>query len=199
MKIVIKEASPEFSSTASKLIISTGKRLFYLMFGNRAEYVIENLFKEEKNLFSYRHTFFAFLDGSIAGLVLSYSRKEIEREARNTGRLFLKYYGLPLIFKLLSLKKMDSILGDLENNDYYVSHLAVLEEYRRRGVGKGLLAHIEQIARQNSFTRVKLDVESENLPAIKMYKKAGYYPEYKRDIKFGLKQNLSFIRMVKKI
>ena len=199
MDLKIVRGFPEYEGEVSELIISTGEDLFALMFGRQAPNVIGSLFFEKNNLFSFEHSYFALVEENLAGILVSYPGSTIDREAGNTGRLFLKYYGFRLLFKIGRLKKMDSILSGIEKTDYYISNLAVDGRYRRKGIGKELLKKAEELAISSGCHAVKLDVEGDNYPAISLYRKAGYLPEYRRDIKFGRGKTLSFTRMVKRL
>ncbi len=71
----------------------------------------------------------------------------------------------------------------------WLEELFVLEEYRSHGLGKECFDHIEKYARENGFTRVRLEVEEENVRARALYDRLGYKPlaymqmlkEYRKD------------------
>jgi ribosomal protein S18 acetylase RimI-like enzyme len=53
-------------------------------------------------------------------------------------------------------------------------HLYVQPSYRRRGVGRQLLAHVENFGRQRRAQRVWLETTSVNVPGIRAYERLGY-------------------------
>ena len=57
---------------------------------------------------------------------------------------------------------------------WYVDALAVVEDARRRGVARALLADAEAIARATGATGVSLDTGLENTPARHLYEASGY-------------------------
>ena len=63
---------------------------------------------------------------------------------------------------------------DIEDDEYYISVLAVDERYRRKGIGSSLLSHSIQTAKDKDCKSVVLDVDRSNEPAIKLYRKFGF-------------------------
>jgi ribosomal protein S18 acetylase RimI-like enzyme len=53
-------------------------------------------------------------------------------------------------------------------------HLYVAPEWRRRGVGRALLTHIEQYGRRRKAERVWLETTSVNVPGLLAYERLGY-------------------------
>ena len=62
----------------------------------------------------------------------------------------------------------------------YVDILAVSSEFEGRGVGRALLSHVEQWARERDFVEVVLDVFAGNAHAIAFYTRLGYAPDHIR-------------------
>ena len=52
--------------------------------------------------------------------------------------------------------------------------VSVLKEYSNKGIGSRLLREIIKFAKNNSFKVIDLQVRSDNLPAIHLYKKFGF-------------------------
>jgi ribosomal protein S18 acetylase RimI-like enzyme len=62
----------------------------------------------------------------------------------------------------------------LVTQDYaYVSDLVVTMAKQRLGVGRALMAHAEQWAKQRGLNQLRLNVRSFNMPAIKLYESVG--------------------------
>lgn len=55
-----------------------------------------------------------------------------------------------------------------------IEHIAVLPEYRRRGLGKALLEWSLRQLRDRGARRVELHVTADNLPAIRLYTDRGF-------------------------
>lgn len=71
--------------------------------------------------------------------------------------------------------------------------VAVLKEYRNKGIASKLISHIESIAKkQNTDIIYMLEVSENNLPAQKLYEKLGYKKVHTRKDYYG-KNNSAFI------
>ncbi len=55
-----------------------------------------------------------------------------------------------------------------------VWELHVAADYRRRGIGRGLLASVEDAARSSGLRGVSIETQSSNVPAIDFYRACGY-------------------------
>ena len=62
----------------------------------------------------------------------------------------------------------------------YVEILVVAEEAEGRGIGKALMAHAEQWAREHGCREVVLDVFANNPSAIAFYERVGFAPDHIR-------------------
>jgi ribosomal protein S18 acetylase RimI-like enzyme len=106
---------------------------------------------------------------------------------------------------ILSSKNYDKYLSD--NNIYNKSHygliganglfvynLCVLPKYRKKGIANTLLNHIIKYATQNKIKYINLMVFSNNVNAIKLYKKYNF-TEYQRNT--AQHNNLEIITMIK--
>lgn len=56
----------------------------------------------------------------------------------------------------------------------HITNVAVLEEYRGRGIGGMLLAQAVETARTAGLKLLTLEVRRSNMPAIALYKKVGF-------------------------
>lgn len=63
----------------------------------------------------------------------------------------------------------------------YIQTIEVLPEKRARGVGRELLAHIEESAREAGAPAIGLHVDAENAGAIRLYERQGYACEGRRE------------------
>lgn len=60
------------------------------------------------------------------------------------------------------------------NNRLRIHEILVLEEYRKKGIGKLLLNKAKQIARQKNCRAIVLETQTNNVGAIAFYKKQGF-------------------------
>ena len=52
--------------------------------------------------------------------------------------------------------------------------VGVLSEYRKRGIGKGLLEAVFQYMREKGIGVLSLEVREDNTPALRLYEKLGF-------------------------
>ncbi len=81
--------------------------------------------------------------------------------------------------------------------EYYISNIAVFPEYRGMGIGTGLMARVEDDTKRKGLKKTALDVEMENLGAIKLYQRLGYRIIKESSVKLAGKL-FRFYRMDKK-
>jgi ribosomal protein S18 acetylase RimI-like enzyme len=80
--------------------------------------------------------------------------------------------GTPLGF--ISLKVRPDVVGTERS---HVADIAVREDARKMGVGRGLMQAGEAWARERGLPVLSLDVRSTNQPALAFYQTLGYRPE----------------------
>lgn len=70
---------------------------------------------------------------------------------------------------ILGFITVQSILSDIE-----ILNICVDIEHRKKGIGQLLIKHIINLAFQNSFSTIFLEVNVNNIHAIELYKKVGF-------------------------
>ncbi len=196
--IIIRKGLPEDAQDFTNLILLSALNLFLTMFGSGVRSAIQNLFRQRRNLFSFEHSYFIEVDDIKAGMILGYDGKTEREERWRTGLLMIKFMKLKFFTKILSLLKAWSLVGRAEDNEYYISNVAVYPEFRSINLGTNLLSKVEEEAKSCSAGRITLDVEVDNQGAIKLYKKLGFSIVGKpRKIKINRKI-FAFFRMCKK-
>ncbi|MEQ2130461.1 GNAT family N-acetyltransferase [Caldanaerobacter subterraneus KAk] len=197
--ILIKRGKLEYAKDFSELIFLSAPSFFPYLFGPKVKELMENLFKQPKNFFSFEHSIFVEIDNKIAGMVLGYSFEQKIEEELNTGLLLAKYLKGDFLRKLPYLFKAESILGKITKEEYYLSNIAVYSEFRGLGLGSKLLEEIEQEARKLKCKRIVLDVEIENEKAIKLYEKLGYKIIERSPLFKSRDKNFQFFKMQKEL
>ena len=66
---------------------------------------------------------------------------------------------------------VDQVIGD---RHAYILLLYVMPEYRRQGIGKALMLHAEQWARERGDRQIALQVFQSNQPALNLYQQMHY-------------------------
>ncbi len=132
-------------------------------------------------LYTYVHTRVAEMDGIAVGSLLSYPG-DIYRELRH--KAFTELWP--------ELSEMDATSDqETDPGEYYLDSLAVLPQYRGKGIGRGLLRDGIEKGRSLGYTKVALVADSEMPHLISLYSSLGFIPEGHRHV-FGV----DFQRMV---
>lgn len=63
-----------------------------------------------------------------------------------------------------------------------ITNVAVLPEYRNKGIAGSLISELIDICKANDISKVRLEVRQTNTPAISLYEKFGFY-------KVGIRKN----------
>ncbi len=72
-------------------------------------------------------------------------------------------------------------LNDFQNHVVFITNVSVISEFLGLGIASQLLTMCFKHAVQNNFSRVLLEVNSTNSPAIKLYEKYGFSIDEKRE------------------
>ncbi len=196
--IIIRKGFPEDAQNGSNLISLSAPGFFPAIFGSGATSVIQNLFCQRKNLFSFEHSYFIEVDGKKAGMIFGYDGKAEREEGWRTGLLMINYMKLGFFARIPSLLKALRAAERIEDNEYYISNLAVYPEFRGINLGTKLLLKIEEEAKSGGAQKMALDVDVKNQGAIRLYNRLGYTIVGKpRRAKISRKV-FTFFRMCKK-
>lgn len=195
-KLLIREGKIEDKEDFVNLIIYTGEKLLYTIFGKNLKEILKELYIRKNNQFSFEFTNFAIYNNIISGMVLSYSFEDLKRVSINTGYLLIKIMKFDFIKNLEKFIKSFLKLSIIKKDEYYISNIAVYPEFRGLGIGRKLLLFIENKAKENNLKKLSLDVEKENKNAIEIYKNFGFRIDNEFNLTFH--ENIfSFYRMIK--
>ena len=141
----------------------------------RSHGMVMDLIRAGNNFLGHENILISCAGNEITGLAIGYrggGKDEFLTLIRLLVSLrlneFLSY--LTLTARLLH----GSFTPDIEDDEYYLSALAVEERHRRKGIGSLLLRHSIETARLKSCKNVVLEVDGGNEPAIGLYKKFGF-------------------------
>lgn len=197
--IIIRKGLLEDTPDFANLIFLSEPNLFPVIFGFSARGVIQNLFRHRKNLFSFEHSYFIEVDGTKAGVIIGYDWHTERGEGWRTGLLLIKYMRLEFFSKFPSLLKALSLVGRVENNEYYISSVAVYPEFRSISLGTNLLLKTEEEARGCGAEKIALDVDVDNKGAIRLYDRLGYSIVGKPSTAKINSKEFAVLRMYKKL
>lgn len=138
--------------------------------------LIANICRREDVLYSYRHTLIAFVDDIPVGLCLCYDGKGYHETRIRTFKLFEQD---PDIDKSDEMD-FEHFEDETHEGEYYIDSLAVLPEYRNRGIAKELMLAQMKKGSEMGLPVATLLVDPENPDAQSLYSKLGF--EYQEDI-----------------
>lgn len=197
--IIIRKGFPEDAQDGTNLIWLSDPVFCHTIFGSGAKNILQNLFRQRKNLFSFEHSYFIEVDGKKAGMIFGYDGKSERGESCRTGLLMIKYMKMRFFARIPSLLKALNAGGRVEDSEYYISNLAVYPEFRGKKLGTNLLVRAEEGAKSCGAEKMSLDVAVNNQGAIRLYNRLGYSIMGKpRKEKIGGRV-FAFFRMSKKI
>ena len=65
-------------------------------------------------------------------------------------------------------------------DECHITNIAVLEEYRRNGIGKQLVNELLKNCKEHGTTYIQLEVRKANIPAQKLYESFGFKIDFNR-------------------
>jgi len=195
--ITILKGLPEDADDFANLILLSDPVLLPAVCGSGVRRVIQNLFHQRKNLFSFEHSYFIVKNGVKAGMILGYDWKTRRRESWRTGLLLVKFMRLGFITRFPTWLKALSVNRRVENNEYYISNIAVYPEFRGGKLGTELLLEIEREAKRYGARKITLDVSADNQRAIRLYNRLGYSIVGKSKSAKINREKIAFFRMCK--
>jgi ribosomal protein S18 acetylase RimI-like enzyme len=174
----IRPARIEDAPIAAELIQETMEGYGDVMLGlddrARAVKVVAGFFRKANNRFSYRLTYLAEIDGRTAGLLLVFPGRDTFKLVVPMAWQILSFYNPWEMLRLALRAPMAADGEETQPDEFYVSHLAVLPEFRRQGVGRALLNHADTLARAAALTKCSLCVDIDNPNAQHLYQSQGF-------------------------
>lgn len=122
-----------------------------------------NLAQRANTQYSYLNSLVAEVDDVVAGAVVGYDGARLAELRKHIYPLLKEHLGT-----------IPHIEDETEAGEYYLDSLAVLPDYRRRGVGEALVNALCNSAFDKGYGRVGLIVEQHNHRAEHLYKALGF-------------------------
>ena len=132
-------------------------------FGKEYKNVIETIAKHEMSQYSWKNTLIAEIDGIVAGGVIGYNGKDLEKLRNNT---------LSIVYELTG-KKLN-IPDETQEGEFYLDSLGVYPHLRNRGIGSNLINAFCKNVFEQSHNCVGLIVDYTNPLAESIYTKLGF-------------------------
>jgi ribosomal protein S18 acetylase RimI-like enzyme len=99
------------------------------------------------------------------------------------ARQIFSIYGFFGAFGMVWRNKVLGGTKEADKNEYLIAHLAVDPRFRRQGIAKSLIECAVSETQTHGFSRLVLEVEIGNEPAINLYKKMGFSVVHTREFK----------------
>lgn len=174
----IRAAEPEDREFAAEMIYDTMGPLADALIGlgshERTMKMLGEYFIRPENQFTYKWAEILEEEGRPAAFLLSMPGKELNRLVAPMARLTLKLYGPMGFLRVMWLSLSLAFETEAEDDEYYISNLAVHRDFRRRGFAEILLRRAEESARRFGLDKCSLLVEMGNAKARPLYLKMGY-------------------------
>jgi ribosomal protein S18 acetylase RimI-like enzyme len=120
-------------------------------------HTLEEYFKEEENRLSYRNAVVKIAGEKIAGIAILYHGKDAEELDK------------PIVKRIR--QKLDQ---EAEADEFYLDTLSVSSEFQNQGFGRELIQAMEEMAYDNDYLKLALNVEFENDAAKRLYERMGF-------------------------
>ena len=193
--IIVRERLPEDAPDFANLTLLSEPELFPAMFGSGARNVLQNLFRQRRNLFSFERSYFIEGDSTKAGMILGREKKR--REEWGTGLLMIKHMKLEFFARIPALLKTLSLVGRAGDKEYYISSIAVYPEFRGNKLGTTLL--LKEEAKRCGALKSTLDVRVDNQDVIRLYNRLGYSVVGKPITVRNNRKEFASVKMCKKL
>jgi ribosomal protein S18 acetylase RimI-like enzyme len=194
---ITRPAAAADAPDIAALVLLSAETFLPAVFGQRIVDVVRGLAAGRGTLFSHIHCTIALLEGRTAAMLLGYTAREKAAEDPATGWGLFRGLGPGVIGRLGRLLRLQASIGKLGRDEFYVSNVAVYPDFRGRGAGTLLLERAEKRARAAGSAAIVLDVETDNLPAIRLYQRRGYVVQWRTAPLGAEGHQFSFLRMGK--
>lgn len=182
MTLITTRATPEEVSEAARLLADTMMGFGVAVLGAGDEDLelraLTHWFTTKGNRFSHEHTHIARVQGELAGLLLCFAGRDAAQLSLACRHSIIKLYGARNLAKLIWRGMVLGHTREAEKDEFLVAHVAVFDEFRRKGIATRLLEKAVSLATEEGFLKVVLEVEIGNSPAIECYQRFGFVTQH---------------------
>jgi ribosomal protein S18 acetylase RimI-like enzyme len=172
MTLTIAPGRIEDTTTAARLLADTMAGFGVAVLGAGDEQLelkaLQRWYGEKDNRFSHR-------------LLLCFPGREVPGLTKGCARSILSIYRFGQLVKLTWRGLVLGRAKEAEKDEFLISHIAVFESYRRKGIARALLDKAVLCAREAGLSRVVLEVEIGNTAAIQLYEGYGFKTQFTTD------------------
>lgn len=167
LKVKFRQATPKDAEQAAPLVIEANGEISNRLTGETEPHKIEaamcTLIKRDDNPHSHLYTYIAEFNGEIIGTMVAYSGKKAIELDQNLNAWLAEKGG-----------DLEEIDVESLPDEFYIDTICIEPEFRGQGIGSQFFAFAEVIAKQQDFSKVSLNVETQKVAAIRLYERLGY-------------------------
>ncbi|MEH6549109.1 MAG: GNAT family N-acetyltransferase [Pseudomonadales bacterium] len=161
------------------LIYSSGPATFNYVFSHRYESQAQDFlraaFTDGKGQFGANTHIAMESEGRVVAAGTLYSGAQHIEYLRHGVRQMWQFFGPRKFFSSIYYGlRVESVVKPPPGNVAYLAHLGVAPELRGQGLGRQLIHHLCDMARQQGFTKAGLDVAADNPRARVLYLELGF-------------------------
>lgn len=208
MNSKLRKPNDDEIDTCASLIFTSGPDLYRYIFANQEPNIydyIKFLCNVKGSLFSTDNIVIEEEEDSIVrGLILAYPVRDMVKISVKMLKSIpglMRISGFEQFSKIMLRMGLNRYFPGTSHDELFISNLAVLEEYRGKGIGFTLLQKAEDMALANNLRKLSLYVEIDNSNAIRIYEKYGFIKEKESILpeKYHRHNLFGFYKMVKVI
>lgn len=186
MRFVKMDINKHDLNKVAELMYETDSETYNFYFKNQQSTVqrIKRLIIAGDSSWSHENIYIVTESNSrVLGVLVAYKGEEAHK--RSDFKAYFKNLNFFDAVKFVFLDIGDTLLGaDLDEDDYYLSDLAVDGKCRGKGIGTFILERSLELARERGCKRVVLDVYLDNESALRLYKRVGFKIFNKKSIRW---------------
>lgn len=193
MALAIRPAQKEDAKAGVALLYSSGSELVKYIFGDGDEALALRFLRmawyRGNGQYGCKNHWVATYQNSVAGLISCWHDKLPSNfDAETMGSISDVFSHKAALSVVARSQEYASQLLPPQQNEFAIGHVAVTEEFKRKGIASALMAYMQTKAIELGKEVLVLDVENTNLPAMAFYEHEGFH---------ATMVNQTFTRMVK--
>lgn len=123
----------------------------------------------------------------------SFSDKQVKAELKNPNSEFYFFYLNEELIGYLKLNKLIAQTEMLDDSCLEIERLYLSKKHQGHGIGKSIIDYAIKIAKEKNKSKIWLGVWSENLAAIRFYKKMGFFISDTHIFKMGEDEQMDYV------
>lgn len=177
MDVTFRPARPEDTDAAVPLIYSSGPSSFDYVLGTRrhaATGFLAHAFADGAGQFGWRNHHVGVWRDRVVAAGACWGADAMLGFTLVAARQFLAHYGAAAVLPIVRGLRAETVIRPPARGEHYVGQLGVHPDFRGRGIGERLLAHLLHPDRAGTRRVAVLDVAVTNPRAEALYQRAGF-------------------------